>query len=147
MMRMSELPAAIRAAINDWRLWATLSLTAAIIVNEAVIGIREGQPIAAALTRLSLHQVLLLLLVNSIIAQAGIGALPVIRGVLMTLYDWALQRRRNWKEEGVKEGVKAGGERALRTYIAAILADETLTLEDKTRFIAILNNASPDRGA
>ena len=143
MMRMSELPAAIRAAINDWRLWATLSLTAAIIVNEAVIGIREGQPIAAALTRLSLHQVLLLLLVNSIIAQAGIGALPVIRGVLMTLYDWALQRRRNWKEEGVKEG----GEKALRTYIAAVLADETLTPEDKTRFIAILNNASSDRGA
>ena len=143
MMRMSELPAAIRAAINDWRLWATLSLTAAIIVNEAVIGIREGQPIAAALTRLSLHQVFLLLLVNSIIAQAGIGALPVIRGVLMTLYDWALQRRRNWKEEGAKEG----GEKALRTYIAAVLADETLTPEDKTRFIAILNNASPDRGA
>ena len=143
MMRMSALPAAIRAAINDWRLWATLSLTAAIIVNEAVIGIREGQPIAAALTRLSLHQVLLLLLVNSIIAQAGIGALPVIRGVLMTLYDWALQRRRNWKEEGVKEG----GEKALRTYIAAVLADETLTSEDKTRVIAILNNASPDRGA
>ena len=147
MMRMSELPAAIRAAINDWRLWATLSLTAAIIVNEAVIGIREGQPIAAALTRLSLHQVFLLLLVNSIIAQAGIGALPVIRGVLMTLYDWALQRRRNWKEEGAKEGFKAGGENALRTYIAAVLADETLTPEDKTRFIAILNNAGSDRGA
>ena len=143
MMRMSALPAAIRAAINDWRLWATLSLTAAIIVNEAVIGIREGQPIAAALTRLSLHQVLLLLLVNSIIAQAGIGALPVIRGVLMTLYDWALQRRRNWKEEGVKEG----GERTLRAHIAAVLADETLTPEDKTRFIAILNNASPYQGA
>ena len=65
----------------------------------------------------------------------------------MTLYDWALQRRRNWKEEGIKEGVKAGGERALRTYIAAVLADETLTPEDKTRVIAILNNASPDRGA
>ena len=61
----------------------------------------------------------------------------------MTLYDWALQRRRNWKEEGVK----AGGERAFRAHIAAVLADETLTPEDKTRFIAILNNASPDRGA
>ena len=61
----------------------------------------------------------------------------------MTLYDWALQRRRNWKEEGVKEG----GEKALRTYIAAVLADETLTPEDKTRVIAILNNASSDRGA
>ena len=86
------------------------------------------------------HRVFPLLLVNSIIAQAGIGALPVIRGVLMTLYDWALQRRRNWKEEGVKEG----GEKALRTYIAAVLADETLTPEDKNRVIAILNNASPN---
>ena len=96
-----------------------------------------------ALPHLFFHRVLLLLLVNSIIAQAGIGALPVIRGVLMTLYDWALQRRRNWKEEGVKEG----GERAFRAHIAAVLADETLTPEDKTRFIAILNNASPYQGA
>ena len=61
----------------------------------------------------------------------------------MTLYDWALQRRRNWKEEGVKEG----SERAFRAHIAAILADETLTPEDKTRVIAILNNASPYQGA
>ena len=61
----------------------------------------------------------------------------------MTLYDWALQRRRNWKEEGVKEG----RERAFRAHIAAILAEETLTPEDKARFIAILNNASPGRGA
>ena len=65
----------------------------------------------------------------------------------MTLYDWALQRRRNWKEEGAKEGFKAGGESALRTYIAAVLADETLTPEDKTRFIAILNATKPDLGA
>ena len=65
----------------------------------------------------------------------------------MTLYDWALQRRRNWKEEGVREGMKVGGERAFRAHIAAILAEETLTPEDKTRVIAILNNASSDRGA
>ena len=69
----------------------------------------------------------------------------------MTLYDWALQRRRNWKEEGIKaglkEGFRAGSERAFRAHIAAILADETLTPEDKNRVIAILNNASPDRGA
>ena len=61
----------------------------------------------------------------------------------MTLYDWALQRRRNWKEEGVKEG----GEKAFRTYIAAVLADETLTPEDKNRVIAILNATKPDLGA
>ena len=65
----------------------------------------------------------------------------------MTLYDWALQRRRNWKEEGVREGMKVGGERALRTYIAAVLADETLTPEDKTRVIAILNATKPDPDA
>ena len=65
----------------------------------------------------------------------------------MTLYDWALQRRRNWKEEGVREGMKVGGERAFRAHIAAILADETLTSEDKTRFIAILNATKPDLGA
>ena len=69
----------------------------------------------------------------------------------MTLYDWALQRRRNWKEEGIKAGLKegfgAGGERAFRAHIAAILADETLTPEDKNRVIAILNATKPDLGA
>ena len=69
----------------------------------------------------------------------------------MTLYDWALQRRRNWKEEGIKagfkEGMKAGGERAFRAHIAAILADETLTSEDKNRVIAIINATKPDLDA
>ncbi len=65
----------------------------------------------------------------------------------MTLYDWALQRRRNWKEEGVREGMKAGGERAFRAHITAILADETLTPEDKNRFIAIINATKPDLDA
>ena len=69
----------------------------------------------------------------------------------MTLYDWALQRRRNWKEEGIKaglkEGFRAGSERAFRAHIAAILADETLTPEDKTRFIAIINATKPDLDA
>ena len=61
----------------------------------------------------------------------------------MTLYDWALQRRRNWKEEGIK----AGGERAFRAHITAILADETLTPEDKNRVIAILNATKLDLDA
>ena len=52
MMRITELPRVIQSAINDWRLWITRSLTAALIINETLIGIREGQTIAAALTRL-----------------------------------------------------------------------------------------------
>ena len=69
----------------------------------------------------------------------------------MTLYDWALQRRRNWKEEGIKaglrEGMKMGGEKAFRAHIAAILADETLTSESKNRVIAIINATKPDLDA
>lgn len=103
MMRIAELPRAIRAAINDWRLWVTVSLTAAVIINEAVIGISEGQPLSAALTRMPFYRTLYLLLVFSIIAQGGIVAVTIIMGVLVTLYDWALQRRRNWKEEGKQE--------------------------------------------
>ena len=61
----------------------------------------------------------------------------------MTLYDWALQRRRNWKEEGIKKGI----ERAFRAHIAAVLADETLTPEDKNRVIGIINATKPDLGA
>ena len=103
MMRIAELPRAIRAAINDWRLWVTVSLTAAVIINEAAIGISEGQPLSAALTRMPFYRTLYLLLVFSIIAQGGIVAVTIIMGVLVTLYDWALQRRRNWKEEGKQE--------------------------------------------
>ena len=70
----------------------------------------------------------------------------------MTLYDMALARRRGWKEEGrqegreegLKEGMREGSERLLRAHIAAVLADETLTAEDKTRVIAILNSATPE---
>ena len=39
MMRIAELPGAIQTAINNWRVWITLSLTAALIVNETIIGI------------------------------------------------------------------------------------------------------------
>ena len=135
MMRIAELPRAIRAAIDDWRLWVTVSLTAAVIINEAVIGIREGQPLSEALTRMPFYRTLYLLLVFSIIAQAGIGAVPVVEGVVMTLADWARQRRRNWKEEGRKEALPE----FRREQINKVLADDTLTAELKVRFIAILN--------
>ena len=148
MMRITELPQAIRTAINDWRLWITLSLTAALIVNEAINGIREGQAIAGALTRLPFYKVAYLLLVSSIISQAAIGAVPFIIGVLMTLYDIALARRRGWKEEGReeghREGLREGRESLLRAQIAAVLDDPTLTPEEKNRIIAILNAATPE---
>ena len=171
MMRIADLPRAIRNAINDWRLWTTLSLTAALIINEAVIGIREGQPLAASLTRMPFHRTLYLMLIASIISQAGIGTVPIITGVVMTLYDWALQRRLNWKAEGRQEGHQAGHaeghqaghaegrregqaegrqmghaeglregrEETLRESIAKVLADDTLTPDQKNHFIAILN--------
>ena len=135
MMRIAELPRAIRAAIDDWRLWVTVSLTAAVIINEAVIGIREGQPLSEALTRMPFYRTLYLLLVFSIIAQAGIGAVPFTKGVFMTLYDWALQRRRNWKEEGRKEASEA----VRRDHINKVLTNDTLTQDEKIRVIAILN--------
>ena len=135
MMRIAELPRAIRAAINDWRLWVTVSLTAAVIINEAVIGISEGQPLSAALTRMPFYRTLYLLLVFSIIGQGGIVAVTIVMGVLVTLYDWALQRRRNWKEEGKQEARVE----IVREQIDKVLADATLTPEQKNHVIAILN--------
>lgn len=162
-MRIAELPQAIRTAISDWRLWVTLSLPAAVIINETVAGIRDGLPIALALTRLPLYKVFYLLLVSSILAQAGIGAVPFIAGGFMTLYDIALARRRRWKEEGIEEGRKAtqaqaersraeadqaraeaepAGTKARETFlrekINAVLADPTLTPESKNHVIGIL---------
>ena len=143
MMRIADLPRAIRNAISDWRLWTTLSLTAAVIINETVIGIRAGQPLAASLTRIPFPQTLYLMLTISIISQAGIGTVPIITGFVMTLYDWALQRRLNWKAEGRQmghaEGLREGREETLRENIAKVLADDTLTPDQKNHFIAILN--------
>ena len=172
MMRTAELPRAIRAAISDWRLWVTVSLTAAVIINEAVIGIREGQPLSAALTRMPFYRTLYLLLVFSIIAQGGIVAATIVMGVLVTLYDWALQRRRNWKEEGkqeaeqeaqlkvreaeqqaqlkvqqaqqeaqqqVREAQQQARVEILSEQIDKVLANATLTPEEKIHFIGILN--------
>ena len=167
MMRIADLPRAIRNAISDWRLWTTLSLTAAVIINETVIGIREGQPLAESLTRMPFHRTLYLMLIASIISQAGIGTVPIITGFVMTLYDWALQRRLNWKAEGRQEGhaagrqaghaegrregqaegrqmghaegLREGREETLRENIAKVLADDTLTPDQKNHIIAILN--------
>ena len=148
MIRFRELPDAIHTAINNWRLWVTLSITALFVIYETVVGLREGEDIKTAVTRLSISEVIYLLLVSGIVAQAAIGAVPFTTGVLMTLYDQVLARRRGWKEEGreegIKQGIKQGSEAMLRTYIAAVLADETLTAEQKNKVIAILNSATPE---
>ncbi|MDE2788222.1 MAG: hypothetical protein OXL37_16400 [Chloroflexota bacterium] len=159
MMRITELPQLIRTTINDWRVWITLSLAASLILNETIIGIREGQTIANALTRLPFHKVAYLLLVSSIVSQAAIGSVPFTIGVLMTLYDIALARRRKWREEaeqarvkgekegreqGLAEGRAEGRESLLREQIAAVLADDTLGAEDKNRVISILNAATSE---
>ena len=182
-MRITDLPQAIKTAIDNWRLWVTLSLTATLIANETIVGIQEGQTIANALTRLPFYKVAYLLLVSSIISQAVIGAVPFIAGGIMTLYDIALARRRKWREEaeqaraealkegraegraegkeagraegraearaealkeGREVGREAGREALLRAQIAAVLDDQTLTPEEKNRFIAILNSATPE---
>ena len=64
------------------------------------------------------------------------------------LYEWALQRRRNWKEEGRQEARqeiwKERQEHILRAQfrreqIDKVLAADTLTAEEKVYVIGILN--------
>ena len=69
------------------------------------------------------------------------------------LYEWALQRRRNWKEEGRQEAWqeiwKERQEQTLREQILRaqlrreqidkVLAADTLTPEEKVYVIGILN--------
>ena len=72
-------------------------------------------------------------------ARPGVVGMAVAdKGVIMTLADWARQRRRNWKEEGRKEALPEIREEFLREKIAKVLADDTLTPEQKNRFIAVL---------
>ena len=64
------------------------------------------------------------------------------------LYEWALQRHRNWKEEGWQEAWqeiwKERQEQTLRAQfrreqIDKVLAADTLTAEEKVHLIGILN--------
>lgn len=71
MMPITELQQAIYRAINGWRVWVTLLFLALLILNEAVLGIREGQTIVEALTRISYLRMLQLAFVCGVIAQAG----------------------------------------------------------------------------
>ena len=143
MMRITELPQAIYRAINGWRVWVTLLFLALLILNEAVLGIREGQTIVEALTRISYLRMLLLAFVCGVIAQAAIGAVPFTIGVVMTMIDFALRRRREWREEGREEGRMAGREEGhaeeRRRNIAAIMAAPGLTDAAKLQAIAAIN--------
>lgn len=132
-MRITELPQAIYRAINSWRVWVTLLFLASLILNEAALGIREGQTIVEALTRISYLRMLLLAFVCGVIAQAFIGTAPFTVGVVMTMIDFALRRRREWREEG------RAAER--RRVIAAIVADPVLTDAAKLQAIAAINSA------
>lgn len=137
MMRITELPQAIYRAINGWRVWVTLLFLASLILNDAVLGIQEGQTIVEALTRISYLRMLLLAFVCGVIAQAAIGTVPFTVGVIMTMIDFALRRRREWREEGREEGRAA--ER--RRVIAAIMAAPGLTDAAKLQAIAAINGA------
>ena len=164
MMRVSELPQAIYRAITGWRVWVTLLLLTALIVNEAVIGIKEGQTLVEALTRVSYFKMALLLFVCGVIAQASIGAVPFVIGVTMTMIDFALRRRREWKEEGIEqgrtegiaqgrtegielgrtEGIELGRAEEKRRNISAIMENPGLTAEAKLQAIAAINSTEND---
>ena len=146
MIRITDLPGAIQTAINGWRVWVTLALLVSLILNEAVIGIRDGQTITQALTRIPYYLLPYLLLVCGAIAQAGIGAIPFATGVIMTLYDVAIKRRQGWKQEGKDEGraeaLNEGRSAERREKIAAVIDHPGLSDEQKVLFISILNSGN-----
>lgn len=144
MMRITELPQAIYRAINGWRVWVTLLFLASLVVNEAALGIREGQTIVEALTRISYLRMVLLAFVCGVIAQAAIGTVPLTIGVVMTMIDFALRRRREWREEGIEEGKELGRTAERRRAIAAIMADSMLTDAAKLQAIAAINGTEDE---
>lgn len=144
MMRITELPQAIYRAINGWRVWVTLLFLAALILNEAALGIREGQTVVEALTRISYVRMFLLAFVCGVIAQAAIGAVPFTIGVTMTMIDFALRRRREWREEGRGEGREEGRAAERRRAIAAIMASPNMPDAAKLQAIAAINGAEDE---
>ncbi len=135
------MPRAISRAINGWRIWVTLLFLTALIINEAVTGIGQGQTIVEALTRVSYFKMALLLFVCGVIAQAAIGAVPFAIGVTMTMIDFAQRRRRQWRREGVQAERERSQER--QRTIDAILADPVMSPEAKLQAIAAINAINP----
>ena len=144
-MRLADLPQAIYRAINGWRIWVTLLFLAALIINEAVTGIGQGQTIVEALTRVSYFKMALLVFVCGVIAQAAIGAVPFAIGVTMTMIDFAQRRRRQWREEGAQAERERSEERwrERQRSINAIMADPGMTDAAKLQAIAAINAANP----
>ena len=66
----------------------------------------------------------------------------------MTMIDFALRRRREWREEGREEGRRAGREEGRvqerRRNIAAIMASPSLTDAEKLQAIAAINGAEDE---
>lgn len=119
----------------------TLLFLTALIINEAVTGIGQGQTIVEALTRVSYFKMALLLFVCGVIAQAAIGAVPFAIGVTMTMIDFAQRRRRQWRREGVQAERERSQER--QRTIDAILADPVMSPEAKLQAIAAINAINP----
>ena len=147
MIRITDLPKAIQTSINGWRFWVTLALLVSLILNEAIMGLRAGQTITESLTRIPYWQMPYLAFICGAIAQAGIGAIPFATGVIMTLYDVAIKRRQNWKQEGKDEGREEGRSAERREKIAAVLDHPELSDEQKVLFISILNADDAPGGA
>lgn len=146
-MRLADLPQAIYRAINGWRIWVTLLFLTVLIINEAVTGIGQGQTIVEALTRVSYFKMALLVFVCGVITQAAIGAVPFVIGVTMTMIDFALRRRQQWREEGAQaERERSEGRwqerwRERQRAIAAISADPELSDAVKLQAIIAINSA------
>ena len=144
-MRLADLPQAIYRAIHSWRLWITSILLTLLIGIDAAAGIREGQTIVEALTRISHFKMALLLFVCGVFAQAGIGTIPFLREVTMTMIDFAQRRRQQWRAEGIEqgrnEGIEQGRAEERRRAIAAISADPELSDAAKLQAIIAINSA------
>ena len=62
----------------------------------------------------------------------------------MTMIDFALRRRREWREEGRGEGREEGRAEERRRNIAAIMAAPGLTDAAKLQAIAAINGAEDE---
>ena len=62
----------------------------------------------------------------------------------MTMIDFALRRRREWREEGLEAGKELGRAAERRRNIAAIMAAPGLTDAEKLQAIAAINGAEDE---